>query len=116
MMSAPFAVAALTAITLIACAVAVFSTSRALSAAKKLRSMNSLQGELVEIRDYLSKLDAWAKRINQRDTMRDRRASAKEHDESSTPASGSSPTAIKHELRRRAGLVAGQPARHREAS
>ena len=115
-MSAQSVVLALTVVTLIASAAAVFSSYRASSAAKKVRSMISLQGELVEIRDYLSKLDAWAKRINQRDTMRDRRASAKEHDESSTPASGSSPTAIKDELRRRAGLVAGQPARHREAS
>jgi uncharacterized protein (DUF934 family) len=107
-------VGALTAITLIACAVAVFSSYRALSAAKKLRSMTSLQGELVEIRDYLSKLDAWAKRINARDTMRDRRASVNEQSESSKAASGPGETSNKDELRRRAGLVAGQPARHRE--
>lgn len=109
MMSAPFAVAALTAITLIACAVAVFSTSRALSAAKKLRSMSSLHAELVEIRDYMSKLDAWAKRINSRDAMRDRRAA--QRDESSTLVSSGND---KDELRRRAGLVAGKPARHGE--
>lgn len=106
-MPAPYAALALTAITLIACAVAVFSSFRALSAAKKVRSMTSLQGELVEIRDYLAKLDAWAKRINSRETMRDRRAA--ERSESSTPVSGAS---SKDELRRRAGLVAGQPARH----
>lgn len=113
-MSAQSVVLALTVVTLIACAVAVFSSYRASSAAKKVRSTISLQGELVEIRDYLSKLDAWAKRINQRDTMRDRRASAREHEESSTPVSGSSNGTSKDELRRRAGLVAGQPARHRE--
>lgn len=104
----------LTVVTLIACAAAAFFSYRASSAAKKVRSMISLQGELVEIRDYLSKLDAWAKRISQRDTMRDRRASAREHDESSTPVSGNNGTTNKDELRRRAGLVAGQPARHRE--
>jgi hypothetical protein len=104
-------VLALTVTSLIACAVAVFSSFRALSAAKKLRSTTWLHGELVEIRDYLSKLDAWAKRINQREVMRDRRASANEPEESSTPATGPQ---NKDELRRRAGLVAGQPARHRE--
>jgi len=112
---APYAVVALTALSLIACAVAVFSSFRASSAATKLRSMTSLQGELVEIRDYLSKLDAWAKRINQREVMRERRASANEPDESSTSVSGPEKPTNKDELRRRAGLVAGQPARHREA-
>jgi hypothetical protein len=112
---APYAVVALTALSLIACAVAVFSSFRASSAATKLRSMTSLQGELVEIRDYLSKLDAWAKRINQREVMRERRASQTEPDESSTSASGPEKPTNKDELRRRAGLVAGQPARHREA-
>lgn len=116
MMLAPSVVLALTAISLIACAAAAFFSYRASSAARKLRSMTSMQGELVEIRDYLSKLDAWAKRINQREVMRDRRASAKEPDESSTRATGPAGSANKDELRRRAGLVAGQPARHREAS
>ena len=111
---APYAVVALTVTSLIACAVAVFSSFRASSAARKLRSTTWLQGELVEIRDYLSKLDAWAKRINQREVMRERRASANEPDESSTPATGPAASANKDELRRRAGLVAGQPARHRE--
>jgi hypothetical protein len=67
--------------------------------------------ELAEIRDYMGKVDAWAKRINSRETMRERRAA--ERDESSTLAFSGSP---KDELRRRAGLVAGKPARHREAS
>lgn len=110
-MLAQSVVVALTAISLIACVLAAFFSYRASREARKLRSMTSLQGELVEIRDYLSKLDAWAKRIAQRDTMRDRRAAAR--DDSSSPASGES---VKDELRRRAGLVAGQPARHREAS
>jgi hypothetical protein len=106
---AQFAVVALTAISLIACVLAAFFSYRASAAARKVRSMTSLQGELVEIRDYLSKLDAWAKRISQRDTMRERRAA--ERDESSTRVSSVSD---KDELRRRAGLRAGQPARHRE--
>lgn len=74
--------------------------------------MTSLQGELNEIRDYMGKLDQWAKRINQRETMRDRRA--RELGESSTPVSGASNS--KDELRRRAGLVAGKPARHGETT
>ena len=108
-MLAQSVVVASTAISLIACVLAAFFSYRASAAARKVRSMTSLQGELVEIRDYLSKLDAWAKRIAQRDTMRDRRAA--ERSESSTPVSGET---VKDELRRRAGLVAGQPARHRE--
>jgi uncharacterized protein (DUF934 family) len=111
--SVQFVVAALTALTLIACAAAAFFSYRASSAARKLRSMTSLQGELVEIRDYLSKVDAWMKRNHQREVMRDRRASANEQNESSKAASGPAET-NKDELRRRAGLVAGQPARHRE--
>lgn len=95
---------------LIACALAAFFSYRSSVAAKKVRSMTSLQGELVEIRDYLAKVDAWSKRLNARETMRERRAA--ERDESSTLASSGPNT--KDELRRRAGLVAGQPARHRE--
>ena len=111
---APYVVVGSTALSLIACAAAAFFSYRASSAARKLRSTTWLQGELVEIRDYLSKLDAWAKRINQREVMRERRASANEPEESSTPATGPQSAANKDELRRRAGLVAGQPARHRE--
>lgn len=110
-MLAQSVVVASTAISLIACVLAAFFSYRAWREARKVRSMTSLQGELVEIRDYLSKVDAWAKRISQRDTMRDRRAAEREG--SSTPVSSVSD---KDELRRRAGLVAGQPARHREAS
>lgn len=92
-----------------ACALAVWYSWRASIAATKLRSMHSMQGELIEIRDYLAKLDAWAKRINARDSTRERRANAR--DESLTPAS-IHPITEKDELRRRAGLVAGKPARH----
>ncbi|HEY3496422.1 MAG TPA: hypothetical protein VGK73_17100 [Polyangiaceae bacterium] len=88
--------------------IAAWSASRS---AKKLRSTISMQGELHEMRDYLAKLDAWAKRINSRETMKARRAA--EREESSTPVSSVSD---KDELRRRAGLRAGEPARHREAS
>lgn len=115
-MFAQSVVVASTVVTLIACALAAFFSYRASSAAKKVRSMIWLQGELGEIRDYLSKVDAWMKRISQREVMRDRRASANERDESSSTVSGPEKSTSKDELRRRAGLVAGQPARHREAS
>lgn len=94
-----------------ACVLAVWSSWRASIAAKKLRSMTSLQSELLEIRDYMAKLDAWAKRINARESTRARRES--ERGESSTHASTVN-GADKNELRRRAGLVAGKPARHGE--
>jgi uncharacterized protein (DUF934 family) len=105
-----FVAVASTVITLIACALAVFSSYRSWSEAKKVRSMTSLQGELVEIRDYMSKVDAWMKRINQRETMTARRAA--ERDDSSTPVSGTAND--KDALRRRAGLRAGETPRHRE--
>jgi hypothetical protein len=110
--NAPFVAITLVAISAILCATSVCAALVAWSAAKKLRSMNSMQGELREIREYVEKLDHWAKRINARETMRERRAA--ERVESSTPVSSN--VTDKDELRRRAGLVAGKPARHREAS
>lgn len=95
----------------VACAVSAIGAWSASRSAKKLRSTISMQGELHEIRDYMAKVDAWAKRINSRDTMTARRAA--ERGESSTPVSSVSD---KDELRRRAGLRAGHPARHREVS
>lgn len=112
MWSAPFVVLISAIVSIAASAIAVWAASRASSAATKLRSTSSTLAELAEIRDYMGKVDAWAKRINARETMRERRAA--ERDESSTLVSSASST--KDELRRRAGLVAGQPARHREAS
>jgi hypothetical protein len=111
--NAPFVAITLVAIQAILCATTVCAALVAWSAAKKLRSTTSMQGELREIREYVEKLDHWAKRINARETMRERRAA--ERVESSTPVSTSNVT-DKDELRRRAGLVAGKPARHREAS
>ncbi|HEY3498616.1 MAG TPA: hypothetical protein VGK73_28190 [Polyangiaceae bacterium] len=96
----------------LSCVLAVWSAFRASAEAKKLRSTTSTLAELAEIRDYMGKVDAWAKRINARETMRERRAA--EREESSTLVSGAANS--KDELRRRAGLVAGRPARHREAS
>lgn len=90
---------------------AVFSL-RASRAARNLRSMISLQGELAEIRDYMGKMDRWAKRINAREVMQEQRDPATGQRK---PSSGHvSSIGDKDELRRRAGLVAGQPARHHE--
>lgn len=93
------------------CALTAWCSWRACTAARKVRSTTSMQGELHEIRDYMGKIDAWAKRINARETMRERRES--EPAASSTRASIRS-VSDKDELRRRAGLVAGKPARHGE--
>jgi Flp pilus assembly protein TadB len=97
----------------ISCVLAAVFAWRASNSAKKLRSMISLQGELAEIRDYMAKIDAWCKRINSRETMTARRsaeASEREPQRSLRLASSND----KDELRRRAGLVAGKPVRHRE--
>ena len=93
------------------CAFSAFCAWRAFTAAKKLRSMTSLAAELIEIRDYMARIETWAKKIQMRETTRERRQ--RESAASLTPVSTLSD---KDELRRRAGLVAGQPARHREAS
>ena len=94
-----------------ACAISALASWFAWKWAKTVRSTISMQGELAEIRDYLQKMDRWAKRINAREVMAERRAEASE------PAQKRSLRAVsgvteKDELRRRAGLVAGQPARH----
>ena len=92
---------------------AVFSAWRVSNLARTVRSTISLQGELHEIRDYVGKIDKWAKRLNSREAVqlsRERAAdSANASKQSLTRVSGPED---KDELRRRAGLVAGQPARH----
>lgn len=95
-----------------ACALSAFYALRASRAASALRSMSSLQDELIEIRDHLVKVDRWAKRIHQRDVMTERRASEREPGKSSQLAF----TNDKDELRRRAGLLAGHAARHTNGS
>lgn len=71
--------------------------------------MTSLQGELIEIRDYMGKLDAWSKRINSRLAVQNSRDATAPR--SSAPVAGES---LKDELRRKAGLLPGKPAPHRE--
>lgn len=108
---APYVVAIAALAAVVASVIAAASAWLALNLARKMRSTISLQGELAEIRDYMGKIDAWAKRINARETMQERRAAESEppRKRSLTPVSTAD---VKDELRRRAGLVAGQPARH----
>lgn len=95
---------------LLACVMAAFFASKASRAASNLRSMNSLHGEILEIRDHLDRVNRWAKRINTRESMSEYRAThGKQPKPSSVDVSG---ITDKDELRRRAGLVAGSPARH----
>lgn len=92
------------------CALTAVFLSRASQLETNLRSMTSMQGELTEIRDYMIKLDRWAKRINARDHMdKNRDPETGLRKASSNGAFSDSP---KDELRRRAGLIAGQAARH----
>jgi len=86
-------------------AVACFRTLRKASTGP---SMTSLLSEIHEMRDYVTKLDGWSRRVNQRLTMRERRET--QNGQAEAPASSASST--KDELRRRAGLVAGKPAPH----
>ena len=94
---------------LICSAFSAFALWKVTGMVTKLRSMNSMQGELHEIRDYMAKLDAWSKRINSRLTMQERRESREPPEMSQT----TDPVTAKEELRRRSGLVAGRPAPHR---
>jgi hypothetical protein len=93
---------------LICSAFCAFAWWKASAMVTKLHSMNSMLGELHEIRDYLAKIDAWSKRINSRLTMQDRRESREPEMSQATD-----PVTAKEELRRRSGLVAGRPAPHR---
>ena len=97
------------------CAISAFGAWLTWKWATKTRSIISMQGELAEIRDYMAKLDRWAKRINARETMAERRSAAPS-DEPRKSLRSVSTSNDKDELRRRAGLVAGQPARHEGAS
>lgn len=97
-----------TALALLACAISVFAAWKASSLASKLRSMTSLQGELIEIRDYCSKIDAWSKRLNARLTMQERRSGG------DTPLENLDPAALKARLRRIAGIVPGRAVKHGE--
>jgi hypothetical protein len=112
-LSAPFVAIAAALVATIACAISVFATWLTSRAAAKVRSMISLQGELIEIRDYVGKLDRWAKRINAREVMHERRGVENSSNASSHSRTGSV-SETKDELRRRAGIVAGRPAPHHE--
>lgn len=104
---------ALALVAMIASAISVFACMRTLRAAAKLHSMTSLRGELIEIRDYVGKLDAWAKRINSREVMRERRDAERSNGE--TPTRSSKPVSgavTKDDLRRMAGIIPGRPAPH----
>ena len=78
--------------------------------------MTSMRAELIEIHDYVSKLDRWAKRINAREVMQERRdaerTNGQQPSKSSRARFGSAVT--KDDLRRRAGIVAGRPVQHSE--
>lgn len=86
----------------------VLACWRLLRTVKNSPSAASLLAEMHEVRAYMSKLDAWSKRINSRLAMQER------HDRAGTSLTDSAPSAsnAKDELRRRAGLIAGQPAKH----
>jgi biopolymer transport protein ExbB/TolQ len=114
--SVQFAVIVLATVAMIACALSVFAAWRASQWASQLRSMTSLLAELHEIRDYVAKLDKWAKRINLREVQRERNEdgtySVGKPNGSSKRVSLSAAES-KDELRRRAGITAGRPAPHR---
>lgn len=97
-------------LSMVACALAAYFFLRSSTLATKLQSSASLQSELTEIRDYMGKLDRWAKRINARDIMTERRNRPSSDVQSTQSSEGNSN--LKDELRRRAGLIAGRPAQH----
>ncbi len=65
--------------------------------------------ELSETRDAITQGNALLKRINQREVMAERRAAT-----SDSERAPDDPAQLKAYLRRKAGLVAGRPAPHRE--
>lgn len=102
-----FVLIGLAAVAIAACAISVFASWKACAAANRIRGTTSALAELHEIRDYVGKLDAWAKRINARE-IRNERA------DPNTGQIASVRTVSKAELRRRVGIVPGRPAPHTE--
>lgn len=90
---------------LLACALSVRSSRSASREAAKLRSMNSMQGELAEMHEALARISVVTKRLAGRQAVWDSRAKPAEPDLQSVTD--------KNELRRRVGLVPGQPAPHK---
>lgn len=112
MSTAQFVALGAALLAMIACAATVFAWWRTSALASQVRGTISLQGELIEIRDYVAKIDAWAKRINAREIMAERRDPTTGQATSVRNASDAGD--LKNELRRRAGLLPGRPAPHRE--
>lgn len=110
---APFVALLSLTVAAIACVLAARSTSQSLRLAARMRSTLSMQGELIEIRDYLAKVDAWMKRINAREQTQAARAARHPATASAEPTVSSSPVSAKDELRRRIGLVPGHVAPHK---
>ena len=75
--------------------------------ATAMRSWHSIAAEQAEIRDRLDKTAQLLKRINSRETMRERRLA----DGTVGPAEAHG-LSLKDRLRIKAGLTAGQPAKH----
>jgi hypothetical protein len=76
--------------------------------ATAMRSWHSIAAEQQDIRDRLEKTAALLKRINARETMRERRADAADE------AIDGRSLSLKDRLRLKAGIKAGQPVRHTE--
>jgi len=92
----------------VACAVSVGSCLKALRLVREMRSLRSLQSEIAEVDASVASLITTIKRIEGRQTARLSRE---------TPTSTSAPSFLnKDELRRYAGIVAGQPVRHTDGN
>jgi len=111
-MFAVYAVLCLALLAGVFCALSALFMSRSLQAAHRMRSTASTLAELSEIRDYMGKIDAWAKRINAREANTESRA--RRADGTLLPKSSGDVSTLtdKDEIRRRIGLVAGRVAQH----
>lgn len=77
---------------------------------KPQRSTASLLAASVELRESCERAETMLDRINKRDAVRASRE--RRSDGTFSPTSTLSPAEVKQQLRIRAGLVAGQPAKH----
>lgn len=92
---------------LLACALAVRSSRSAWRAAREVRSMHSIQAELVELTDSVNKIAGTVKRISGREAVR-------EHYQRKTQAEPDLGTVTdKRELRKLVGITPGKPAPHK---
>lgn len=110
---APYVVVAAGLLAVMCCVFCAFAWWKVSGMVTKLRSMSSALAELAEIRDYLTKIDAWSKRLNSRLVMQERNRQPAKESAADEPELDLQHTTDKRVLRRALGIVPGRPLPHK---